>query len=50
MFGQPTGFRITFSDPSRRAQIVSNHYDYDRMSIFIPVLFLGFPPVTSATV
>lgn len=50
MFGNPPGFRILFSDPSRRANIVSNHYDYDRQSPFLPILFLGFPPVTSANV
>lgn len=50
MFGNPPGFRITFSDPSRRANIVSNHYEYDRQSPFLPILFLGFPPVTSANV
>lgn len=50
MFGNPLGFRILFSDPSRRANIVGNHYEYDRQSPFLPILFLGFPPVTSATV
>lgn len=50
MFGNPPGFRILFSDPARRANIVGNHYEYDRQSPFIPVLFLGFPPVTSATI
>ncbi len=50
MFGNPPGFRIFFSDPSRRANIVGNHYEYDRQSPFLPILFLGFPPVTSATV
>ena len=48
MFGCPPGFRILFSDPSRRGNIVSNHYEFDRQSTFIPILFLGFPPVTSA--
>lgn len=50
MFGNPPGFRIFFSDPSRRANIVGNHYEYDRQSPFLPILFLGFPPVTSATI
>jgi len=50
MFGSPSGFRIFFSDPARRANIVSNHYEFDRQSPFIPVLFLGFPPVTSSNV
>lgn len=50
MFGNPSGFRITFSDPARRANIVSNHYEYDRQSPFLPILFLGFPPVTSANI
>lgn len=50
MFGNPPGFRILFSDPSRRANIVGNHYEYDRQSPFLPILFLGFPPVTSATI
>lgn len=48
--GNPPGFRIFFSDPSRRAYIVSNHYEYDRQSPSLPILFLGFPPITSATV
>jgi hypothetical protein len=50
MFGSPPGFKITFSDPSRRANIVGNHYEYDRQSPFLPILFLGFPPVTSAMI
>lgn len=50
MFGNPPGFRILFSDPSRRANIVGNHYEYDRQSPFLLILFLGFPPVTSATI
>jgi hypothetical protein len=50
MLGSPSGFRIFFSDPARRAHIVSNHYEFDRQSPFIPTLFLGFPPITSANV
>jgi hypothetical protein len=48
--GSPQGFRIFFSDPSRRAYIVSNNYEYDRQSPSLPILFIGFPPITSATV
>jgi hypothetical protein len=48
--GSPQGFRIFFSDPSRRAYIVSNNYEYDRQSPSTPILFIGFPPITSATV
>ena len=50
MFGNPSGFRIFFSDPARRANIVSNHYEFERGSPVIPILFLGFPPVTSSNV
>lgn len=50
MFGNPQGFKIKFSDHSRRANIVGNHYEYDRQSPFLPVLYLGFPPVTSAVI
>lgn len=50
MFGSPPGFKISFSEPSKRANVVSNHYEYDRQSPFLPVLFLGFPPVTSANI
>lgn len=48
--GSPQGFRIFFSDPSRRAYVVSNHYEYDKQSAHVPVVFLGFPPITSATI
>ena len=48
--GSPQGFRITFSDPSRRAYVVSNHYEFERQATHIPIIFIGFPPVTSATV
>lgn len=48
--GSPQGFRVFFSDPARRAYIVSNHYEYDRLSPSLPILFLGFPPITSSTV
>ena len=50
MFGNPKGFKIEFSNHSRRANIVGNHYEYDRQSPFLPILYLGFPPVTSATI
>ena len=49
-FGKSPGFRIFFSDPEKRIQIVGNHYEFDRQSEYIPVLFLGFPPVTSSFV
>jgi hypothetical protein len=48
--GNPPCFQMYFSDPLRRAFIVSNHYEYDRQSPSLPVLYIGFPPVTSATV
>ena len=48
--GTPPGFRIVFSDPSRRAFVVSNNYEFERQSTHVPIVFLGFPPVTSATV
>jgi hypothetical protein len=41
---------MVFSDPSRRAYIVSNNYEYDRQSPSLPILFIGFPPITSANV
>jgi hypothetical protein len=47
--GNPPGFRIFFSDPVRRAYIVSNNYEYDRQSPSLPILFLGFPPATTAS-
>ena len=46
--GHPPGFRIFFSDPSRRAYVVSNNYEYEKQSVH--VVFIGFPPITSATV
>lgn len=49
-FGNPPGFRIFFSDPTRRAYIVSNHNQYERQSPSTPILFLGYHPITSATV
>lgn len=49
-FGSNTGFRISFSDPSRRKDIVANHYELERNSLYVPTLFLGFPPITSARI
>ena len=48
--GGPYGFRIFFSDPARRAYIVSNNYEFDKHSPSLPILFIGFPPITSARV
>ena len=48
--GHHPGFRIFFSDPSRRAYVVSNNYEYEKQSVHVPVVFIGFPPITSATV
>jgi len=48
--GSPPGFRIYFSDPARRAFVVSNNYEYDRQSPSLPILYIGFPPITSANV
>ena len=48
--GTPQGFRIFFSDPARRAYIVSNHYEFEKQSPILPILFVGFPPITSAQV
>ena len=50
IFGANSGFRIAFSDPSRRKDIVANHYELERTSLYIPTLFLGFPPITSARI
>ena len=49
-FGENNGFRIAFSDPSRRKDIVANNYEFERFSVMLPILFLGFPPITSATI
>jgi hypothetical protein len=48
--GSPQGFRISFSDPLRRAYVVSNNYEFEKQSFHVPVVFIGFPPITSATV
>lgn len=32
MFGNNPGFKISFSDPSRRKDIVGNHYEFERNS------------------
>jgi hypothetical protein len=50
LFGKPHGFRVFFSDPEKRTNIVGNHYEYDKQSNSLPILFLGFPPITSSIV
>jgi hypothetical protein len=50
MFGKNQGFRISFSDPKKRPYVVGNHDDYDRQGNYLPILFLGFHPITSSIV
>ena len=30
--------------------MVSNSYEYEKQSVHVPIVFIGFPPITSATV
>jgi hypothetical protein len=41
---------VFFSDPEKRTNVVGNHYEYDKQSNCLPILFLGFPPITSSIV
>lgn len=50
LFGKPNGFRVFFSDPEKRTNVVGNHYEYDKQMNCLPILFLGFPPITSSIV
>lgn len=50
LFGKPPGFRVFFSEPEKRTNVVGNHYEYDKQMNCLPILFLGFPPITSSLV
>lgn len=41
---------MSFSDPVRRSGLVSNCSEFERQSAYLPILFIGFPAVTSANV